>query len=303
MKVLDYLEKNGCYGRVVAVEHLKELKEEIKSLHREGKLDDDFYDEWMPSYLDHKPPKNFSQAKSIFVVSTPVPAGRITFHWKGRARKIIVPPTYGRHQVATSRARRLIKEGFEPDSYWLAQAVLPLKLLAVRSGLAMYGKNNITYVPKYGSFHRLTAFYSDFDSPEDHWQEKKPLPKCGRCKACLRNCPTGAICDDRFLIHVERCLTLLNEKSRDHPFPSWIKPDMHNTIVGCMRCQKVCPYDKDVIDWIEDRGEFSEEETAYLLKGRYSGQKKAAIEKKLKASGVDLSILPRNLEVLLRRDA
>ena len=301
MKVLDYLEKNGCYGRVVAVEHLKELKEEIKSLHHERKLDDAFYDEWMPSYLDHKPPKDFGRAKSIFVIATPVPVGRVTFHWKGQARRVIVPPTYGRHQPVTNRAKRLMKEGFEPHSYWLAQAILPLKLLAARSGLVMYGKNNITYIPKYGSFHRLTAFYSDYDSPEDHWQEKTPLPKCKTCKACLRNCPTGAIRDDRFLIHVERCLTLLNERSRDCPFPSRVTGDMHNAIVGCMRCQKVCPYDREVIEWIEDRGEFSDEETAYLLKGRYSGKKKTIIEKKLKDSGIDLSILPRNLEVLLKQ--
>jgi len=59
---------------------------------------------------------------------------------------------------------------------------------------------------------------------------------------------------------------LLNEKKSKHAFPEWVPPDAHNALIGCMRCQKACPYDKDVADWYEDRGEFSEQEVAYLLK-------------------------------------
>ncbi len=66
-----------------------------------------------------------------------------------------------------------------------------------------------------------------------------------------------------------------------------------------MHCQRVCPYDKEVKDWHEDRGIFTEEETAYLLRGKYTGTKAKAMEKKLKSLGIDLTIFPRNLEVLL----
>ena len=42
------------------------------------------------------------------------------------------------------------------------RAILPMKLLAVRSGLAKYGKNNICYINGIGSFTRLEAFYTDY---------------------------------------------------------------------------------------------------------------------------------------------
>lgn len=192
-------------------------------------------------------------------------------------------------------------DAFKPESPRFMKATLPLKLLAVRSGLALYGRNNITYVPKFGNFHRLIAFYSDYHSPVDNWQEKKALPLCASCKACLNACPTKAIQKDRFLIRAERCLSYLNEKDSKHEFPKWLNASAHNSIVGCMHCQRVCPYDKDMLGWYEDRGNFNEEETAYLLMGKFSGQKAKRIERKLKRVGLDLTLFPRNLEVLLNR--
>jgi len=299
--VIDYLEENGCYARVVSVDHLDELRNDVKALHNEGKLDEEFYHEWIVPRVDPKPVRGMSKAKSIFVTSFPTPATRTKFHYAGQMLELTVPPTYGSYFSVSNRSIRLLKEAFLPEKHWIARALLPVKLLAVRSGLAQYGRNNITYIPKYGSFHTLAAVYSDFESPEDHWQEKIALPKCEKCRACLKACPTGAICEDRFLIRVERCLTLHSEKAPSHPFPDWIPLSAHNSIIGCMRCQNACPYDKDIIDWHRDLGEFSEEETAYLLKGEFKGAKAKAMDRKLKRVGLDLSIFPRNLEVHIRQ--
>lgn len=300
-KVLDHLERNGSLGRVVSAEHLDELRDEIRSLHKQGLLEESFYKEWMPSYVDRELAKSLRNPKSIFVIATPVPKLITTFYFDGKSYRYTVPPTYADSLRVTRHVKSLLVEGLRPRSYKLARAILPIKLLAVRSGLAQYGRNNITYIPKRGSFHRLTAFYSDFDSPEDHWQEKTLLAKCADCRACLKACPTGAISEDRILLHAERCLTRMNERSREHTFPAWVKPEWHNAIVGCMHCQRVCPYDKGIIEWMEERGSFSEDETAYLLKGKYSGAKAARMKKKLKSVGLDMSTFPRNLEALLHR--
>ncbi|HDP96244.1 MAG TPA: 4Fe-4S dicluster domain-containing protein [Euryarchaeota archaeon] len=190
-------------------------------------------------------------------------------------------------------------DGFKPRSYRVEKARLPVKLLAVRSGLALYGKNNLTYVPRYGSFHRLMAYYTDYDSPKDYWQEKKSLPLCDNCKACLDACPTKAVQKDRFMIQADICLTYLNEKDSKHGFPDWVDISAHNSLVGCMHCQRACPYDKSVLNWYEDRIIFSEKETSYLLKGKYSGVRAEKIEKKLNKIGLDLTLFPRNLIVLL----
>jgi epoxyqueuosine reductase len=119
--------------------------------------------------------------------------------------------------------------------------------------------------------------------------------------ACVRTCPTGAIPEDRFLLRAERCLTYLNEKEAGVPFPEFVTSDAHNALVGCMRCQKICPYDKKVADWTVLRGELSLEETTLLLEGRREGKDVEALEEKLKGMGLDLTIFPRNLSVLLAK--
>jgi epoxyqueuosine reductase len=183
----------------------------------------------------------------------------------------------------------------------VARAVLPKKLLAVRSGLATYGRNNITYVPGMGSFYRLAAFYSDLPCQKDSWREAQMMAACENCSACLRNCPTGAISADRFLLHAERCIVYHNEQPGDVPFPRWMDPSWHNCLIGCMRCQNVCPQDKELWQWVEEGAEFSEQETALLLEGGPLEQLPAATMEKLEHADLarHAGPLPRNLSVLL----
>jgi len=302
---IGHLEKHGLYASVVSVNHLDELGAEIRSLHDRRLLDDAIFNYTGTKNPYHTPrlPKNMPGAKSIIVVATPQPILRTTFHRAGKEYKLEVPPTYWDTLRIIKRARDALKRAFLPCKYRFLYARLPQKLLSVRSGLAMYGRTNITYIPKFGSFYRPTAFYSDYESPVDYWQEKKALPSCDKCKACQKACPTGAIQSDRFLIKAHLCLTYLNEKNSKIHFPSGVKDSAHNTLIGCLRCQKACPYDKDVRLWYEDRLEFSEQETDYLLKGKFSGAKAKKIETKLKRLGLDLSSFPRNLKVLLRGES
>jgi hypothetical protein len=70
-----------------------------------------------------------------------------------------------------------------------------------------------------------------------------------------------------------------------------------------MDCQRVCPEDKPFMQWIEDGEEFSQEETALLLKGARLEQLSAATAEKLKRLNLegDVELMPRNLGVLLAR--
>jgi epoxyqueuosine reductase len=149
----------------------------------------------------------------------------------------------------------------------VAGARLPLKLLAVRSGLGQYGKNNICYVPGMGSFLQLVALYSDLPCQEDSWQDAQVMQRCKSCNACRLKCPTGTIPSDRFLLRAERCIVFHNEKQGDVSFPAWMDPSSHNCLIGCMLCQRVCPVNRDFLGWIEGKEEFSEEETSLLIEG------------------------------------
>jgi epoxyqueuosine reductase len=94
-----------------------------------------------------------------------------------------------------------------------------------------------------------------------------------------------------------------NERKGDIPFPVWIDPSWHNCLVGCMRCQRVCPQNKQFLHWVEEREEFSQEETALLLEGTPSERLPAEAKRKLEHLDLleDADILPRNLAVFFRK--
>jgi epoxyqueuosine reductase len=298
LKFHEQMESNGCYARMVSVEHLPDLKEDIERLRAEGLIDQEIYRETLQGMRYEVPPE-LPEARSLIVVARPQPTLAVYFRRNGREFPLNVPPTYFDAAEMDAYVISILEKVSRPETYKYVKAYLPLKTLAARSGLVSYGRNNITYLPKVGSSFRLTAFFSDFPCAEDQWQDRAVLPGCETCTACLQACPTGAITAGRFVIRAGRCLTNLNEKETNVPFPDWLKPAAHNALVGCLRCQRVCPYDKNVSAWMEARGEFSEEETAYLLRGEFSGEKAAAMDEKLKKVGLDLTVFPRNLQALL----
>ncbi len=299
IKFHEQLQSRRCFARMVSVSHLDELREEIEGPLRDGQFDASFYQENLANFK-YQPPEDLSDAKTIIVVAKPVPAITTIFHWKGGDVPLIVPPTYADGAEIDAQALSVLNDVLRPESYHFVKARLPLKSLAAHSGLVSYGRNNITYMPKFGSYHRLTAFFSDLPCQEDQWQERTLMAGCETCRACLETCPTGAISDDRFLLRAEKCLTYLNEKESNSAFPNWVDPGTHHAVVGCLRCQRACPYNKGVNGWSEIRGEFTEEETAYLLEGKFAGSEAEAMEAKLKTMGLDLTIFPRNLAALLR---
>lgn len=294
------LEQRGYRERVVSVHRLHDLQEEIETRHREGLLEETFFRKWLTGFV-FSPPESLPEARSLIVVAVPDPQIRFTFTWNGKRIPLIVPPTYLHWQRTDQRAEDALVEILEPAGYRVTRAVLPKKLLAVRSGLAAYGKNNVTYVPGLGSFHRLVAFYSDLPPQQDDWREPKMMERCEKCVACLRHCPTGAITSERFLLRAERCITFHNEQPSDVPFPAWLDASWHNCLVGCFHCQSICPENRDFLDWVEEGAEFSSEETILLVEGVPLDQLPAEAIRKLEQSDLVglLDSLPRNLKLLL----
>ena len=292
----------GYKGKIVSAKNIPELQQAIPKFNQQKLLDPEFYEEYK-SYFEFKPDVEFSEIKSLFIISVPVPQFEAIFHWNNKEISLIIPPTYLYGLKITNQIIELISEILEPTEYKVAYARLPQKTLAVRCGLAEYGRNNITYVPGMGSFHRLTTLYSDFPTNEDNWHELQMMDLCKECSACTRRCPTGAIPTDRFLLRAERCITFHNEHPGEIPFPEWIDPKGHNCLVGCLHCQKVCPANKKVINWTEPGPEFSEEETIFILNGKnYDDLPKVTKEKIEKFDLVNYyEVLPRNLNPFLKK--
>jgi epoxyqueuosine reductase len=190
-----------------------------------------------------------------------------------------------------------------PKGYYVQYAPrLPRKLLTVRSGLGLYGRNNICYVKNMGSFLFLATYFTNISCVEDEWHEIGHMTSCRTCTACMRNCPTSAIMNNRFLIDNERCLTYLNEANSDQEFPQWLDTSSHHTIYGCLRCQEICPMNKDYLNKIIRPAEFTEEETKFLLKGKPFETFSQTLKQKIEFIDMKayLGALPRNLKILFR---
>jgi epoxyqueuosine reductase len=301
-ELLHQLKEHGCQGRIASVQRIRDLQEEIEGRYRQSLFDEEFYQERI-YWFDFRIPDSLPEATSVIVVAVPRPQSQAVFTWNGESRELILPPTYVAYEKTRKMVEALISRIINQKGYRMARTELPLKLLAVKSGLGSYGRNNICYVPGMGSYLQLVAVYSDVPCQKDSWQDIQMMKRCQNCHACRLNCPTGAIPHDRFLLRAERCIVFHNEKPGNIPFPGWIDPSWHNCLVGCLHCQTICPENKDFLQWIEGREEFSEEETALLLQGAPLDSFPAATVRKLKK--LDLmeyrESLSRNLGVFFRK--
>lgn len=301
--LLERLASQGFPARIVSIRHLADLRDAIEARHQEGSLDEEFYRERLTSF-QFCPPDDLPGARSLIVLAYRDPLVRFTFRWKGQPVVVSVPPTYLHAVQKEKQIESLLAEELARTGHRLAPALLPEKLLSVRCGLAAYGRNNITFVEGMGSYQRPVVFYSDLPCEDDEWSEPRAMELCGRCTACARACPTGAISGDRFLLHAERCITFWNEKRPAVSFPTWMDPAWHNCLVGCMLCQTACPENRGLLVQAGSEVEFSEEETGLLLEETEPERLAPALVAKLRATDLLATVdsFPRNLGVLLRRD-
>ena len=296
------LRERGHQARMVSISHLQLLQKDVDSFRNDGSLDREFYQRRL-AWFSFKAPEDLPKAQSLIVVAVPRPQTRAIFTWNGQHLPLILPPTYTAYDSIEKQVENILARILDEKGYTSTGTALPLKLLAVRSGLGQYGRNNICYVSGMGSSLQLVAIYSDMPCKEDSWQETTMMKSCEECELCRRACPTGAISSGRFLLHAERCISYHNEKEGNVPFPNWMDVSWHNCIVGCMRCQRVCPQNREFIQWVGEEEEFSEKETALLLQGVPQDKLPATTLRKLEhLSLVDyLNCLPRNLGVFFKK--
>jgi len=292
------LEEKGYRGRVVPIDRAAELRREIEQRRSDGTIDTKLYADCLARF-ECEITTNVKNARSVILTAALQPQRRFTFNFRARTYSVIVPPTF--YDDTYDEISDILKSTLESRGYVLQSAELPLKLLATRCGVAEYGRNNIAYVDGMGSFVLFSAFLSDM-APSDagHWQKPRLLKVCDACEACIAACPTGAIVPDRFLIHAERCITFFNEAEEE--FPQWVDPTWHNSLIGCMKCQLVCPANERLVEWVEEGEAFDEAETEAILDGVPAEHLPPETIDKLKRGYMldNLAVLPRNLRALLR---
>jgi epoxyqueuosine reductase len=299
-RLVDHLKKQGWQATMVSIGRVKDLETEIGARHQKGLLDPTLFDEYLASF-DFACEHRLADARSLIIVGMPQPQVRVVFETGHKSVPVIIPPTYS--LLIDQQVVDKLDSFLSPGPYHFKKVRLPEKLLAARSRMAEYGKNNISYIPDSGSFYRPVVFVSDIPCKVDSWAEPAVMAQCEKCTACMNACPTNAISSDRFQLYAERCLTFQNERAND--FPGWLSPTWHNSLMGCMICQKVCPANKNFAKWIETGAAFDAAETDLILNGAPREQLPAETFEKLKKLGMTeyYGVLGRNLRALIRRQA
>jgi epoxyqueuosine reductase len=117
--------------------------------------------------------------------------------------------------------------------------------LASRSGLGWRGRSSQIISQSLGALTTLAVLLTDLEPPDT---ELEHVDRCGKCQACVRDCPTNAITSDRF-VDARRCLSYYTIEHRGS-IPLEFRASLGNHLFGCDDCLDVCP-------WTNHAGRFS----------------------------------------------
>jgi len=301
-----WAKKRGFRAAVGGISLLDDVRNTLQRRREAGEIEAGFYRDNLESFtwLDGIPLEN---PQSIIVVAVPIPASILTFTAGDKTIKTILPPTYVRYRKTFRDIRDDISGALSGSGFRTELLNAPLKALGSRLGLLRYGRNNVGYIDGLGSYFQLVGLVSDmpFDDeiPAPRLEETL-LRRCGKCRICAAACPTGAIEKERILIHAEKCYTLFSESA--NPIPEGLMPPSPKCIIGCLRCQELCPENKGLLRYENAAVSFDAEETAAFLGMVQEEGNRAAGSVRTKFLELGLSeglpLFRRNLQRLLSLD-
>jgi epoxyqueuosine reductase len=284
--------------RFVDARHLSALKADIERFRDTQELNG--FQSWIVREMyEYGPSEPGFKIESVLIIAVPHPLyANVTLTHGGaaiRCQGLVSPNLDETRRAITQACQRFGRTAIDSGN-------LPLKRLAVQCGLASYGRNNVTYVDGMGSCLSYIAFYTDESAPDSPWRETATHPACASCTVCLKTCPTGAIRSDRFLIDNQRCLSALNEVG--DAFPDWLSPAVHHTLYDCLRCQAICPLNREVPGLVGEDVHFDESETALLLSAVPMDRYPEAMRAKGRYLGLDrwTDGIAKNVRALIERE-
>ena len=283
--------QNGIHATIVPFSRLTDLRTDIDNFAATQELNG--FQKFIVEHYEYAPQEPKFEPQAVIVTATPHPSfGDAVFELGGKNYTVYYTAGAGGNKPVDYATKVVTDAGYslERTGFWFAN-----KRFAVQAGLCEYGRDNIAYLPGYGSYIALDAFYTDMPADEDSWRSVVTSDACTDCHICEAVCPTSAIVHGRFLIDCTRCICNLNESPE--PFPDFMPKDAHHAIVGCLRCQYVCPMNEQANANTYPTVHFTEAETARLMQGAPYEDLEASLSERYMFAEMNFAgDLPRNLQ-------
>jgi epoxyqueuosine reductase len=263
--IYKWSQERGYRIGIGGIDLLKNVKEELEQRKTRREIEPDFFEEYL-SFIRDLNDVEIKHPSSLIIVAVPRPAHIVSFELDEKIIEMILPPTYMGYRRLFETIRQDLEKHVFAGQVQATTLSAPLKALASLLGVVSYGRNNIAYIPEFGSYFQLAGFLVETQIPKTELNEnnvKPVLSECTNCRACIKVCPMGVINQDRFLIHAEKCYTLYSESIS--PIPSDIRAPSPDCIIGCMKCQMVCPVNKGRLKYKNTGVSFSSKETRAIL--------------------------------------
>src|SRR5438132_11678394 len=180
------------------------------------------------------------EAQSVITLAFPHPLPSPTEPIDGAPRGRIAGYALGRdyHEVLSEKMAPLVamlkEQGHETKTYvdhgWMLD-----RAAAARGGIGWLGKNTHLLVPGVGP----SVLLSEIVTAAALDTARRLAKNCGRCDACVRVCPTGALVAPGVLDN-RRCISFWTIEHRG-VIPAEIRPLIGDWVFGCDLCQEICP--------------------------------------------------------------
>lgn len=172
-------------------------------------------------------------------------------HAKGRGVIAAYAQGDDYHEVMKKRLKALARAldallGRHDQRVYVDTAPILEHALAERAGLGWQGKHSLTIQRDIGSWFLLGELFTTAELPVD----RAARAHCGRCRACLDVCPTGAIVAP-YVVDARRCIAYLTIEYKGM-IPHALRPLIGRRVFGCDDCQHVCPWNRKVVPADED---------------------------------------------------